>query len=417
MRTHILFRAVMSLFALPICYFYSIPFPLAFLSVAFLTFAGHVLVFIFYERLSNAHLAMLNVLSIIFISVVVLHTGGILSPFIVFYVAVIVSDTIFNPLPSPTLFVSISAYIMVGIIQYGNRYPALRTIPLDISHPLPSLLITAAVVCAIFVRGHLLQRGTIVLFKARLLKHRHETERAREQIGALNARYHKELMLSHVLHELCMPLSCIQGFIRTTKQHYTLEGPLQKNLLEMQEELSRINAVVQQMRNLSKPAVHVRKNIRLAAVISNIMAILKIDCKFAQVSFHSALDMEQVIVAGVPEDIQEILYSLLKNAAESVLAAGKSSAGSVVIEVVSGEAAVLVTVKHNGSLIHAQEIEAMRKDCMNTPLAARRTDLCIVQHILMAYGSSLSIQSVKEKGTAISFCLPRGDALLEGGER
>lgn len=238
--------------------------------------------------------------------------------------------------------------------------------------------------------------GKVVLFRdmTELLRLKEEVERNRRlaSVGSLAA---------GVAHEVRNPLSSIKGF--ATYLHGKYGDEEDKEVADIViREVDRLNRVVGQLLELSRPAELKKERKEVGAVILHSLKVIEGQAKEKGIAVQVDLPPGVPAVMMDPDGIEQVLLNLYLNALEAM---GPGGVLSVSLRKDS-DGRIRVEVSDTGPGIGRDEISRIFDPYFTTKSSGTGLGLAIVHKVVEAHGGELQVESAPGKGTAVSILLP-----------
>jgi PAS domain S-box-containing protein len=221
----------------------------------------------------------------------------------------------------------------------------------------------------------------------------------------------KDTFISIISHELKTPVALIKGYASTLRREDVdwERAVVDDSLLVIEEEADRLTALIEDLLDASRlQAGGLKPNYgevdipRLASRVAERMA-----AQFPDRAISAEFPSGFPAVSADEQRINQVLFNLVSNAVKY------SAAGTAVdIRGKAASDAVTVTVEDCGTGIAPEDLPHVFDRFYRGPDAAKRTKgaglgLYLAKAVVEAHGGRIWIESRPEKGTAVSFSLPR----------
>lgn len=219
--------------------------------------------------------------------------------------------------------------------------------------------------------------------------------------------------VANVSHELKTPITSIKGFSETLldgamKDEATLEAFLRIIL----NESDRLQMLIEDLLDLSRieqQGFHLNiEEIDIAILMHEIMTLLKGKAEEKNILLRFAPISTPLFIKGDYARLKQVFINLLSNAITYT-----PIGGYVEIDVKENEGKVYIQIKDTGIGIDMEEIPRIFERFYRVDKARSRNSggtglgLAIVKHIVEAHKGSISVTSVKEKGTTFTITLEK----------
>jgi two-component system sensor histidine kinase HydH len=241
--------------------------------------------------------------------------------------------------------------------------------------------------------------GQVILFKdlteIRALHQELEKNRRLASVGRLAA---------GVAHEIRNPLSSIKGFATYFKEKYRDSDRDQEIAGIMIREVDRLNRVVGQLLEFSRPIRLHFQQVALNPFFQN--AFRLVDRQIRESGVTMILDMpDDSLVAVMDADkMSQVMLNLTLNALEAMKAGGRLTvrvSGSV-------EGSIQIQVIDSGSGIDPKDQPHIFEPYFSTKRTGTGLGLAIVHNIVKAHQGDILVDSRPGEGTTVRITLPAG---------
>jgi two-component system, NtrC family, sensor histidine kinase HydH len=240
--------------------------------------------------------------------------------------------------------------------------------------------------------------GQVLLFKdlseVRALKQ----EIARNQRLAAVGR-----LAAGVAHEIRNPLSSIKGFATYFKERYQDVSEDQRIANIMIQEVDRLNRVVGQLLEFSRPIQLNKKPTALDGLVQDTLKMVERQAAEAGIQIKTVLAPQKKTVSLDPDKINQVLLNLFLNALEAMDADGTLTV-TLNDETESQQASV--EISDTGKGISEADQAHIFDPYFTTKASGTGLGLAIVHNILDTHGGDIKITSRIGQGTTVILVLP-----------
>lgn len=247
-------------------------------------------------------------------------------------------------------------------------------------------LIIAIHIIWLFIQYWLLKRQTMM--------ERMETETQKlELIGTLAA---------STAHEIRNPLAGIKGFIQLlSEKHKDNESQLYFSVI--QNEITRINDIVNEFLILGKPTARKLETCDLNRIVQSIHPMIE-----SQAHLHNVVYTFQRADVPLPircskDHLKQVVLNLAKNAIEAM-----SNGGQLTISLVKQNDWAVLHVVDTGCGIPKQVSDKLFQPFMTSKQTGTGLGLVVCKRIVDMHEGTIDIYSIENKGTTITVRLPLG---------
>ncbi|MGD9017582.1 MAG: ATP-binding protein [Desulfobacterales bacterium] len=239
--------------------------------------------------------------------------------------------------------------------------------------------------------------GSIILFAdiAEMVALRGEVARSQRlaSIGHLAA---------GVAHEVRNPLSSIKGFATVFKERYRDVPTDQETAALMIQEVDRLNRVVTQLLDFSRPVAVNRATVHPGAALEDTKRLIEERADRQHVSIRTDLDPALGPVKTDPDQIRQVLLNLCLNGLDAMPDGGQLSLSAV--RSTDGDGCRFM-ISDTGVGISEEDIGGIFDPYFTTKRSGTGLGLAIVHHIVDALGGVLHVKSRSGEGTTVTFSI------------
>ncbi|MDR2861150.1 MAG: PAS domain S-box protein [Syntrophobacterales bacterium] len=246
------------------------------------------------------------------------------------------------------------------------------------------------------------EKGTIMgyLFLARditeILSLRKEKDRNQRlaTVGSLAA---------GIAHEIRNPLSSIKGFATYFKERYKDhkdDGEIADILIA---EVERVNRVITQLLDFSRPVIADRHNIPAKKIIEQ--SLKKIESQIADRTIHIQKNLpdEQTVIWFDADKMEQVLLNLYMNALDAM-----PKGGTLTVSMAAQKNdMVQITITDTGCGIAPKDLARIYDPYFTTKSTGTGIGLAIVHRILEFHNGRIHVESEEGQGTTVTLLLPR----------
>jgi PAS domain S-box-containing protein len=195
------------------------------------------------------------------------------------------------------------------------------------------------------------------------------------------------------------PLAAIRGFARMIEKKEAGDASTRKFAQIIVDEVDRINQVVNNLLDLSRPLEMEFTRLDLNGFIENTAAqLLNHESK---VSLNLRLDEGKTVIEGNQEKLSQLFSNVFNN---SIEATGHSGVIDVTSRVIGDR--VRVTVRDNGCGISKSLLDRIFDPFFTTKADGRGTGLAVARQIAVRHGGWITVRSKENEGTSVMLDFP-----------
>lgn len=141
-----------------------------------------------------------------------------------------------------------------------------------------------------------------------------------------------------IAHEIGNPIGIIMGYLELLKQNDISADDKKEFFKRTESEVNRIDTIIRQLLELSKPSTHGLKAVSVNAIIQDTVAAFKFHPLMSDIELDFRFMAERDTVMADPNQLRQVFLNLIINAADAISSNKNHSKGkiSIISEVVSG---------------------------------------------------------------------------------
>ena len=221
---------------------------------------------------------------------------------------------------------------------------------------------------------------------------------------------------ANVSHELKTPLTSIKGFVETLQAGAINQPEMaQKFLNIIMMEADRLTRLINDILSISKLESGddqvTNERIRLDKMASDVVDMLSIHAKEKEITLHTSIDPDPVVIWGNPDRVEQMLINLVDNGIKY-----NKPGGSVTVKVFDNEKNVNLLVSDTGIGIAEERLfeRFYRVDKgRSRSMGGTGLGLAIVKHIVMSMNGLIEVHSKLGEGTEFLVTLPKEAPVVE----
>ena len=227
-----------------------------------------------------------------------------------------------------------------------------------------------------------------------------ETKHFQEQLVRIEKMAILGQIAAQVSHEVRSPLASIRGFARIIEKNEKNGSTYKDYAATIVEQVDRINSVVQELLDFSRPEAIKRQTIDINLAIRKALKSLEIDR--ARVNIIENYDKKLPAFKGDYQKIERVFVNLLQNSLQAVKDSGT-------INISTGKTPdnrISITFKDDGCGIPGHFINKIFDPYFTTKDNGTGLGLAIVQQIVSNHGGKIQVTSDSGLGTSFEIELP-----------
>ncbi len=347
------------------------------------------------------HLLALSYLQILVdtlsVTVIIYVTGSLDSIFTFLYLLIIIYGAMLVFLRGSLTIAGVSSvqYGLLIVLEYYHIIPAFSG-----QHTSPASLNPSLVFYRIVI---LMSACMAVAYLSGLLAR--QLRRARQDLKITQAHYRRvekmevmDEMISGIAHEIKNPLASLAGSIQLLRED-TTSGSREDRLMKIiLRETERMKTIVNDIRLFAKPGRANAVPVMVHQAVMDVVSLFLNSKEFKKrIQVVTHLD-EGLSIHIDPVHFQQIVWNLIKNAAQAI--AGK---GKIVITLTSPRShRIYLTFSDNGQGIEPDTARHIFDPFFTTKPEGTGLGLPIIHRLIETYGGLIDFESIPGKGTVFT---------------
>lgn len=205
-------------------------------------------------------------------------------------------------------------------------------------------------------------------------------------------------------HEIRNPLASMSGSIELLRG-CVAAGEDERRLMEIVlREAGRLNELVTQFLAFARPAPPRRVPTDLAVLLDETLSVFRNDPQAAGVRVEERLTT--AIADCDPDQIRQVIWNLLSNAAHAIAAVGRTDGGGLRVRCVVAPDGAIIEIEDDGKGMTADELGRIFIPFFTTRPSGTGLGLATVHRIVDAHGGSIRVASEPGAGSRFTIVLP-----------
>lgn len=334
---------------------------------------------------------LLSLMGLCMLAAVVHETGGITSPLVGFYFALLVSEVGYGVATPVTVYAAVGSYLCVVL---GEALGFLETSSPGAAqiyrNPAVLIFIAASVTAYMVITGRI---GKIILEKLKRDFEEEQGERLKiiGKFSELDAFSQIGMLTHRIIHDLRAPLNTALGSLELKNTQGTTAKDAAELDRELADVLKSLTAKLESIAHYGRTGPEEGKeNIAPAELLDTVLKLMK----FLPLPYHVAVKKDYggcdgLKVRGVKIDLQQVYFNLVKNAMEALGGAGAEKILEVKLRKTDGFAEI--TISDNGPGFRPLLLDILFERCITTKNDGVGVGLLITRDLLKKNGGTITI--------------------------
>ncbi len=207
-----------------------------------------------------------------------------------------------------------------------------------------------------------------------------------------------------MVHEIRNPLSSIRMNIQMIRKRIGPEGDLRENFAIVEEEILRLNGLLQEILSFARPRELRLRRVDLGQIVERVLLLC--DQRFRQEGIRLDAGPSEGLppVRCDPEQIRQVVLNLVLNAVEAMSSAPGDRVLRVALE--NGGDSLVLRVADTGPGIRAPDLEHVFDPFFTTKAQGGGLGLAISERIVLRHGGAIAVESGPGGGAVFTVSLP-----------
>jgi two-component system NtrC family sensor kinase len=221
-----------------------------------------------------------------------------------------------------------------------------------------------------------------------------------------------------IAHEIGNPIGIIKGYLELLKENDLSNTDREEFLQRTEAELKRIDTIIRQLLDFSRPSIEDVKTVSVHAIIEDTIGASRFHPLMSDIDLDLRLFAENDRVIADPNQLRQVFLNLMINAADAILSSKDPSKGRISIasdvqqhirdEATQGVGVLRIDYIDNGIGIPETDLENIFDPFFTTKAYGKGTGLglSVCFMIVEKMGGSIEASSQEGQGTTITVYLP-----------
>jgi two-component system NtrC family sensor kinase len=221
-------------------------------------------------------------------------------------------------------------------------------------------------------------------------------------------------LTSGIAHEIGNPIGIVMGYLDLLRQKDLSKKESDDFIDRAQSEISRINKIIRELLDLSRPAKDVKEDVSVHDIIEEIIEMLRQQPMMKDIALSRNLVAAENIIKADPQRLRQVFLNLLINASDAIKLEPEQKSGSILIKSSNFQSEggtgnyLQVIVEDNGPGIPAGELDNIFDPFFTTKEPGKGTGLglSVCFMIMEETGGNLRAEAAVDKGSRFILTFP-----------
>ena len=208
-------------------------------------------------------------------------------------------------------------------------------------------------------------------------------------------------MAAYVAHEIRNPLATIGGFARSILRASNQDDQIRQNAGIIVEEVSRLERILANIMDFSKPVESVKVASQINEILENICSLMDPYFKNGRIKLTKIFNSMIPKIIIDPTQVKQVFLNLIKNAVESM-----PGGGALTIETIVEDKHIKINITDTGEGMTAEIMQNIFVPFFTTKVDGTGVGLAVSHKIVDDHGGYIKVKSSLQEGTTFSIYLP-----------
>jgi signal transduction histidine kinase len=207
---------------------------------------------------------------------------------------------------------------------------------------------------------------------------------------------------AYVSHEIKNPLMVIGGMASQVERRLAEDPAAQEKLQIIQREVKRLESFLGELRDFLRPASPSKREIDLNRVIQDVQVLMGEAAREKGITMEYRLDLRLPKIEADPNQLEQVLVNLVKNALEAT-----AENGRIVLASGSRDEQVWFSVHDTGKGMAAEVLDKIFHPFFTTKDKGTGLGLAVIHKIITDHHGTITVDSAAGEGSTFTVRLPQ----------
>jgi len=209
------------------------------------------------------------------------------------------------------------------------------------------------------------------------------------------------ILAAGMAHEIRNPLSAIKTFVALLPKKLEKPGFLEKFQQTVPREINRLNTLIEEMLELSRPPRYRLKPTDAGALVRHCTTLLEADFTARNIFFQVNLPDDPAWVQADADQLEKAVVNLLQNGAQAM-----PGGGTLQVSVFFDQNQAVLEFRDTGHGMSPEVVDNIFSPFFTTKAKGTGLGLAITHKVITEHGGRISVDSREQEGTCFTVRLP-----------
>ena len=252
-----------------------------------------------------------------------------------------------------------------------------------------------------------------------------ELQRAQKEIVQAEKLASVGRLSSGIAHEIGNPIGIIMGYLELLKQKNTSANEKKEYIARTEDEINRINTIIRQLLDLSRPSNDGAKAVSVHETINDISEVVRSQPLMSNIGINHILEAQNDTIIADANQLRQVFLNLIINAADAIASSPMETKGELIIKsniiladsetnTSAAETQSMLQIMYidNGPGVSADTLDNIFDPFFTTKQPGKGTGLglSVSFMIVESMGGTIKAASEAGQGTTMTILLPLATA-------
>ncbi len=208
-------------------------------------------------------------------------------------------------------------------------------------------------------------------------------------------------MAAGMAHEIRNPLSAIKTYVALLPEKVKKPGFLDKFQRTVPREINRLNTLIEELLELSRPPKYNFKLTDLGELLRQCVELLEANFKMSGIELLATIPIDLPRVMADADQLEKVFINLLQNSAQAM-----PDGGRITLDVSCKNAQIVMDFKDTGHGFSSETAQNIFNPFFTTKAKGTGLGLAISHKVISEHKGQILVRSLEGEGTCFSITLP-----------
>jgi signal transduction histidine kinase len=231
-------------------------------------------------------------------------------------------------------------------------------------------------------------------------------QQSQERLASMEKLASVGKLAASVAHELRNPLTGMKMWLYSLRKSVSDRPDLDEKLQVISDEITRLEAIIRNFLEFSRPPTLKRENVPLAEIVEKTLVLLQPRFEEKGLRLECDLPPQPIRLYADPQQFRQVLLNLLGNALDATPEGGQISLRAWTETVAAGRARAMMRIQDTGPGVPESVRQHIFEPFYTTKEGGTGLGLCIAANIIARHGGQLVLEESSNPGAVFTLWIP-----------